>query len=147
MKSHYRKLAFALTINGIVMYFVMYTMIDTLGHFHFNINQLYMTLMMVAPMLIVMILVMRAMFENEKLNYLLLGASAVVFVASVLFMRTQFAVGNTEFLRAMIPHHSGAILMCERSAITDPEISVLCDQIIKSQKEEIAQMERILARY
>ena len=62
-------------------------------------------------------------------------------------MRTQAVVGDAQFLRSMIPHHSGAILMCEQSAITDPEIVRLCGEIVKTQKEEIAQMQAILARY
>jgi len=61
-------------------------------------------------------------------------------------MRTQAGIGNAEFLRAMIPHHSGAILMCEKASITDPEIVALCQGITKSQSQEIEQMEAILAR-
>jgi uncharacterized protein (DUF305 family) len=62
-------------------------------------------------------------------------------------MRTQTPVGNVQFLRSMIPHHSSAIVMCERSSITDPKIVALCGQIVKAQKEEIAQMQKILSRY
>ena len=61
-------------------------------------------------------------------------------------MRTQAAVGNEQFLRSMIPHHSGAILMCEKAQLTDPEIIALCKQIISSQQAEIAQMQQILQR-
>ena len=61
--------------------------------------------------------------------------------------RTQAAIGDTEFLRSVILYHSGAILMCEQAAITDPEIVGLCDGIVKSQSEEIAQMKAILARH
>ena len=60
--------------------------------------------------------------------------------------RTQTPIGDAQFLRSMIPHHSSAILMCERAAITDPEIEKLCGQIVKSQREEIAQMQALLAR-
>ena len=61
-------------------------------------------------------------------------------------MRTQAAIGDKEFLRSMIPHHSGAILMCEQAAITDPEVVGLCKQIVESQRKEIAQMKAMLAR-
>jgi uncharacterized protein (DUF305 family) len=71
----------------------------------------------------------------------------VVFAASFAAMRTQAAVGNEQFLRSMIPHHSGAILMCEQASITDPEIAALCTQIVRSQREEIARMQEILKRY
>jgi len=61
-------------------------------------------------------------------------------------MRTQAAVGDKGFLRSMIPHHSGAILMCEQAKLTDPEIVALCTGIVRSQAQEIAQMEAILKR-
>ena len=73
--------------------------------------------------------------------------AALVFIASFVAMRTQAAIGDEQFLRSMIPHHSGAILMCEQSAISDPEIKRLCGQIIESQQEEINQMQAILKRY
>jgi uncharacterized protein (DUF305 family) len=63
-----------------------------------------------------------------------------------LLIRTQTPIGDGQFLRSMIPHHSGAILMCERAALTDPEIVQLCDKIVRSQREEILQMEAIQRR-
>ena len=125
----------------------MYTMIATLDHFYLNINNVYMTLMMVAPMTILMLVFMRSMYKSRHLNWIIGGGAALVFVASFAAMRTQAAVGNAEFLKAMIPHHSGAILMCQQSAITDPEIIKLCREIVKAQQTEIAQMQAILNRY
>lgn len=61
-------------------------------------------------------------------------------------MRTQGLVGDRQFLRSMIPHHSGAILMCEQASIWDPELKLLCGNIITSQKQEIDQMKAMLAR-
>ena len=61
-------------------------------------------------------------------------------------MRQQTAIGDVQFLRSMIPHHSGAILMCRQSDLSDAEIKKLCDQIVASQREEISQMEQILRR-
>jgi uncharacterized protein (DUF305 family) len=136
-----------LAIDFVIMYLVMYTMIATLGDFYLNINNVYMTLMMVAPMALVMLVAMRSMFPSGRMNLAIGLGAVIVFAASFMAMRTQAAVGNEQFLRSMIPHHSGAILMCEQSSITDPEISALCDQIIESQKEEIAQMKAILERY
>lgn len=147
MNSHYRKLALALAINTVVMYFVMYVMIASVDHFHFNINQLYMTLMMVAPMTIVMLVVMRSMYPNRKRNAVIGVLSVGVLLACFVLVRAQAPVGNQEFLRSMIPHHSGAILMCNEASITDREIIDLCGRIVKAQEEEIAEMERILARY
>jgi uncharacterized protein (DUF305 family) len=147
MKGSYVELTIELAIDFVIMYLVMYTMIATLDHFYLNINNVYMTLMMVAPMAAVMLVAMRSMFPSWRLNIATVAAAGVVFIASFVAMRTQAAVGNEQFLRSMIPHHSGAILMCEESAITDPEINTLCDQIVKSQAEEIAQMQKILKRY
>ncbi|WP_244548205.1 DUF305 domain-containing protein [Bosea vaviloviae] len=147
MRGHYRRFAVELTLDFIAMYVVMYAMIATLRHFHFNLNNVYMTLMMLAPMSIIMLVSMRSMFPSRRLN-LLIGAGAIaIFLASFAAMRTQAGVDNADFLRAMIPHHSGAILMCEQASITDVEITALCREIVASQQKEIAQMEAILARY
>jgi uncharacterized protein (DUF305 family) len=128
------------------MYLIGYVMIDKFDDFYLNINRVYMTLLMVTPMVIVMLLVMSSMFENKKLNYILIAASAAVFVICFALSRTQVPVGNTQFLRSMIPHHSSAIVMCQESEITDPEIIKLCQQIIKSQEEEITEMKTLLAK-
>lgn len=144
MQSAYLKLGLALAINAVVMFFITYAMIASLDHFYFTINRVYMSLMMVAPMAIVMLVVMRSMYPDMKLNAALIGGFAVLFLAMFLFARNQVVVGNDEFLRAMIPHHSSAILMCEEASITDPEIEELCDEIIATQKREIAQMKELL---
>ncbi|MFC5422928.1 DUF305 domain-containing protein [Bosea eneae] len=128
------------------MYFVMYTMIATVAHFRFNLNNVYMTLMMVAPMTVIMLVSMRSMFPSRRINLAVGAAAILVFAVSFVGMRTQAGIGNAEFLRAMIPHHSGAILMCEQATLTDPEIKALCGDIVASQRKEIAQMEALLAR-
>jgi uncharacterized protein (DUF305 family) len=146
MDSHYGRMGITLAINAVVMYFITYTMIAVLDHFYFNINRAYMSLMMVAPMAIVMLFMMRSMFHHRALNYALYAAFAGLFIASYWLARTQTPVGDVQFLRSMIPHHSSAILMCEQSALTDPEIVKLCEKIVKSQQEEIAQMKSMLTR-
>ena len=70
----------------------------------------------------------------------------MIFVGSFVGMRTQAFVGDDEFLRSMIPHHSGAVLMCEQASLTDPEIIALCDGIVRGQQEEIAQMQALLEK-
>jgi uncharacterized protein (DUF305 family) len=144
--NHYLKLTVELAIDFVVMYLVMYTMIATARHFRLNINNVYMTLMMIAPMAVVMLLSMRSMFKDQRVNLSIVVGALAVFVASFVAMRTQAGVGDKEFLRSMIPHHSGAILMCRKAKITDPEIKSLCEEIVKSQTQEIAQMEAILNR-
>ncbi|MCY7338961.1 MAG: DUF305 domain-containing protein [Sphingomonas bacterium] len=145
-KSPYLMFAANLLASGIVMYFVMYTMIDSSAELYNNLNNLYMTMMMVTTMALLMLWMMPAMFPDRRTNIILNVTFAALFLFSLYGMRTQALVGNDQFLRAMIPHHSGAILMCEKSAITDPEIKRLCDGIITSQKAEIAQMKALLER-
>jgi uncharacterized protein (DUF305 family) len=146
-KSAYLMFGLNLLLSGIIMYFVMFTMIDGLPEFFHNLNMFYMALMMVAPMAILMLLMMGSMYQNRKLNIAIGGSFAAVFLLACLFMRQQTAIGDEQFLRSMIPHHSGAILMCRESNLSDPELRRLCDQIIKSQRAEIAQMKALLARY
>lgn len=146
-QSQYTHLAIEMAIDFVIMYLVMYTMIATFAHFYLNINNVYMTLMMVSPMAIVMLISMRSMFNVARLNWLIGLGAAALFVASFLGMRTQAAVGDAQFLRSMIPHHSGAILMCEQASLTDPEIVALCSAIVQAQRAEIAKMEAMLARH
>ena len=145
--QNYGRFAIEMSIDFIIMYLVMYTMIATLDHFYFNINSVYMTLMMVAPMSIVMLVSMRSMFPSQAANWAIVAVATAALTGSFAAMRTQAAVGDAQFLKSMIPHHSGAILMCERSAITDRAILDLCKGIIESQTKEIAQMQEILQRY
>jgi len=146
MKNAYASLALQTVVSGIIMYLVMFVMIDGLSSFYNNLNMLYMTLMMVAPMVVLMILAMRHMFPSRAANNALLVGAVVVFLGSFALIRTQTTIGDTAFLRSMIPHHSGAILMCREASIRDPEIKALCEGIIRSQAQEIDQMRAILAR-
>jgi hypothetical protein len=144
--SPYLMLGLNLLLSGIVMYFAMFSMIDGLQNFFHNLNMFYMALVMLAPMAVLMVLMMRMMYPNKTANLSIIGAAALVFVGAFVGIRQQAAIGNEQFLRSMIPHHAGAILMCRRAQITDPEIKSLCGEIISSQRQEIAQMKRILAR-
>ena len=102
---------------------------------------------MTAPMVVIELLVMRAMYENARVNAVIIGVSVAVGILLFVFIRQQAAVGDGQFLRSMIPHHSGAILMCREASLADPEIIALCSEIIRAQREEIDQMKAILARH
>ena len=145
MKNSYLSLGVQTLVSGVIMYLVMFVMIDGLGSFYNNLNMLYMTLMMATPMIVLMILAMPGMFPGRALNIALLAGSAVVFLGSFALIRTQTTIGDREFLRSMIPHHSGAILMCKEASLRDPEVVALCREIIRSQRQEIDQMKGILA--
>lgn len=142
----YLMLALNLLISVVIMYLVMFAMIDGMAEFYNNLNMAYMALMMVAPMAILMLVMMRSMYANRRLNVAIGVGFAVTFVLAFLFTRQQTAIGDVQFLRSMIPHHSGAILMCREAKLADPEIETLCQQIIRSQRDEIEQMKQILAR-
>jgi uncharacterized protein (DUF305 family) len=146
MDGMYKKLALAIVINTIIMFLLTFVMIDRMEHFVVNINRFYMALIMAAPMVTIMLLVMHSMFKDRRKNVILHIGAISVFILLFLLIRTQTPVGNVQFLRSMIPHHSGAVLMCERSEITDQEIADLCVEIVRTQEEEIAQMEAILDR-
>ena len=146
MRSHYKMFALNLAISLLVMYLAMFAMIWSLGEFVQNLNFFYMALVMWAPMGAIMLATMGGMYGNRKLNAALYVALAAIFVLSLLGIRQQSLVGDDQFLRSMIPHHSGAILMCEEAKLTDPEIRQLCGEIVEAQKQEIAQMKRILDR-
>jgi uncharacterized protein (DUF305 family) len=145
-ESPYRMLILNLIASLGIMYLVMFSMIAGLRDFYNNLNMLYMALTMVAPMGMLMLLTMRSMYPNKRLNLALHAGLAVVFVAALLGTRTQAAIGEEQFLRSMIPHHSGAILMCRQAQVADPEIVALCGRILQSQQDEIEQMRRMLDR-
>src|SRR3546814_20348411 len=128
------------------MYFVMFVMIDRLSSFYNNLNMLYMTLMMVSPMVVLMIVAMPGMFPSKRLNTFLLLGSAVAFFGSFGLIRTQTTIGDTAFLRSVIPHHSGAILMCEQASLKDAEIRELFRGIIAGRSAERGVGKRVVVR-
>jgi uncharacterized protein (DUF305 family) len=146
MRKHYWMLGANLTASLAVMYVVMFAMIDGLGDFYHNLNMLWMALAMVAPMGMLMLLMMRSMYSDRRLNLALHAGFALLFVGALAATRVQAGIGDNQFLRSMIPHHSGAILMCREASIEDAEIAALCARIRRTQREEIEQMRAILAR-
>jgi hypothetical protein len=145
--KQYLNLALMAAIHFVIMFIIMYVMVDIFDHVYLNINKVYMALLMTAPMVILEILMMKSMYKKKRFNFSILFASVVISITLFLFIREQTAVGNVQFLRSMIPHHSSAILMCDEAGITDPEIKVLCDSIKAAQIREIDQMQSILKKY
>ena len=133
-------------LSFLAMYLLMYSMVDRSSSVYMNVNQVFMAALMTAPMVTIELIVMRMMYQDARLNRLLIGGAVMVGIAMFIFIRQQIAVGDSQFLRSMIPHHSSAILMCQKASITDPEIRDLCKGIISSQSQEIDQMTRLLAR-
>lgn len=142
--SHYGRLAAMGALSFVAMYVLMYAMVDSAYDVYNNVNQVYMAGLMTAPMVMIELFLMRSMFHNTRLNVLIATTAAVAGIACFALIRQQAAVTDTQFLRSMIPHHSGAILMCQQAAIRNGEVRKLCEGIISSQQAEIAQMRELL---
>ena len=145
-ENHYRHLGIMAALSFAAMYVLMYAMVNTFGDVYNNINQVYMAGLMAAPMVVIELVVMRGMYHNGRLNLMLIGASVAVGVLMFALIRQQTMVTDGQFIRSMIPHHSGAILMCREAPLQDAEIRKLCDGIIAGQQQEIDQMNAILRR-
>lgn len=142
----YRMFAVNMVLSLVVMYLVMFSMVDGWGDFRHNVNMVSMALTMVAPMGIIMLATMSGMYPDKRVNAGLYAGLAILFIAALAGTRTQAAVGDRQFVASMIPHHSGAILMCREAALGDPELVKLCSDIARAQRQEIRQMDAILAR-
>lgn len=142
--SHYHHLAMMAALSLVTMYFLMYSMVDRPSYVYGNLNQLFMAGLMTAPMVVIELIVMRSLYPNARRNAVIAAISIAAGVAMFLFIRQQTAIADEQFLRSMIPHHSGAILMCERAQLRNPQLRELCDAIIESQREEIKLMAAML---
>ncbi|WPQ62554.1 DUF305 domain-containing protein [Chitinophaga sancti] len=136
----YKRFFITLGLSFIIMYVVMFLNVDEVSHVYLSITRLYMTILMVAPMALIMLLMMGKMYANKKLNYRILASSAVIFIIVLVMLRKQFFISDAEYMRAMIPHHSSAILTSKHADIQDPEVKKLSNSIIESQEREIAIM-------
>jgi uncharacterized protein (DUF305 family) len=145
-RNAYALFGLNMALSLIAMYVLMFTMVDSWGDFHNNLNMAYMALTMLAPMGILMLALMPGMYPNRRLNFVLYAGFVVVFLVALVGIRTQAFIGDEQFIASMIPHHSGAILMCREADITDAELKALCDGIESGQRQEIEQMRAILAR-
>jgi hypothetical protein len=132
-------------LSFIAMFILMYAMVDEFANVYLNYNQFYMASLMTLPMVLIELAVMRSMYANTRLNIAITAASLVAFVLFFAAIRWQFAVNDGQFLRSMIPHHGGAILMCEKAPVQRPDVKQLCSSIIENQRAEIAQMKSLLA--
>jgi uncharacterized protein (DUF305 family) len=102
--------------------------------------------LMAAPMVIIELFLMRMMYPDKKRNLAFIGGSLLSLFVFWTLIRQQTAISDKQFLRSMIPHHAGAILMCQEAKIQDPQIKELCKAIVSSQQSEIEQMKAILAQ-
>ena len=143
--SRYVRFAVMIATSTLVMFGLMYMHTYQASHVLFSETRAYMALIMGAGMAIVMLLFMLHMYEDRRKNVTIVIAAAVVFVGALWLVRSQRTVDDVSYMRAMIPHHSIAILTSERARIRDPRVRELADEIIEAQRREIAEMKRLIA--
>ena len=144
--NHYGKLLTMTVVSFIAMYILMYAMVNTFSNVFPNVNQFYMAGLMTSAMVIIELAIMGSMYINKKMNVGIMAVSTLTLVAFFVLIKQQSAVSDKQFLKSMIPHHAGAILMCEEANIKDPEIKRLCAEIVSGQRKEIAEMKSKLDR-
>ncbi len=131
--------------STIVMYGLMYLNTYEMSHIWFSQTRAWMALFMGAVMAVIMLLFMWGMYRNLRLNLLILGSAVAVFAGSLWLVRSQETVGDVSWMKAMIPHHSIAILTSRRAEISDPRVRTLANDIIEAQLKEIDEMEALIA--
>ena len=142
--SNYTKFAAMIATSTIVMFGLMYLNTYALGHVWFSETRLFMALLMGATMAIVMLGFMLNMYRNTRMNLAIFAGGLVVFAGSLWLVRSQETIDDVAWMKAMIPHHSIAILTSERAHIRDPRVRDLADGIIETQRNEIAKMEALI---
>jgi hypothetical protein len=131
--------------STIVMFVLMYLNTYSWEHVFFSETRTYMAFVMGATMAVIMLAYMLGMYRNTIANIAIFVASVIVFALTLWLVRSQATVGQVSYMRAMIPHHSIAILTSERAQITDPRVRKLADEIIEAQNREIAEMRYLIA--
>ncbi|WP_201557647.1 DUF305 domain-containing protein [Psychrobacter submarinus] len=140
----YVKFGLMILTSTIVMYIMMYFNTYKWDHVYFSETRAYMALYMGAMMAVIMLAFMGNMYKKTKVNLMIYGLSIVLFAFGLWGVRSQQTVDQVDWMQAMIPHHSIAILTSERADIDDPRVRQLADDIIKAQKREIGEMQALI---
>ena len=142
--TKYWKFLLMIGVSTVIMFGMMYLNVYSIDHLFFSRTRVFMALMMGAVMAIIMLLFMWKMYENKTLNKIILGVSVLVFAGSLFMVRSQTTVSDVAWMKAMIPHHSSAILTSKRANLKDPEVKKLANDIIEAQEKEIEQMKKLI---
>ncbi|MFN3573293.1 DUF305 domain-containing protein [Phenylobacterium sp.] len=141
----YKRFFAMIATSTVVMFGLMYLNTYRLEHVLFSETRVYMAILMGATMAVIMLGFMLGMYKNRAANIAIFAGAAVVFAGSLFLVRSQATVSQVSYMRAMIPHHSIAIMTSERAQITDPRVRKLADEIIAAQRREIAEMKYLIA--
>ena len=145
--SNYGRFFLMLGLSFVAMYITMYLNTYEYDHVYFSLTRFYMTCLGIAAMAVIMLSLMLKMYKSKKKNIAIYIGSLVLFVSALGLVRAQRPIiGDLLYMKAMIPHHSIAILTSKRADIKDPETKKLAEEIIEAQKREIAQMKKIIYR-
>lgn len=145
--NNYTKFVLMLSASFVAMYITMYLNTYAIDHVYFSLTRFYMSCLGIAAMAIIMFLFMRKMYQNQKKNIAIVMGSIVLFAAALGLVRAQSPIiGDVLWMKAMIPHHSIAILTSERADIKDPEVKKLAEDIIEAQEKEIEEMKAMIKR-
>jgi len=146
-KGNYTKFILMLAASFIAMYITMYLNTYEIDHIYFSLTRFYMSCLGIACMAVIMWFFMRKMYQNKKKNIAVLLGSVVLFISALGLVRAQSPIiGDILYMKAMIPHHSIAILTSKRADIKDPQVRKLADEIIEAQEREIAEMKAYIKR-
>jgi hypothetical protein len=140
----YVRFGIMILVSTVIMYFLMFLNVFQLNHIYFSEMRLLMTLIMGSVMAVVMLSFMWKMYDNKKWNIIILGASFLIFGVSLWLVRSQATIDDVDYMQAMIPHHSIAILASERAKLEDERVRKLADEIIDAQEREIAEMRSLI---
>jgi len=147
MKSKsYVKYAAMMAVSFVIMYAIMFLNADLFEHVMLSTTRTYMTMLMISAMAVIMMLFMWGMYENKKANYIILGTAVILFIGTLTMLRNQTMIADVQWMKAMIPHHSSAIMVSQKAHLADPEAQQLAKDIIEAQKKEIAQMQEMIKR-
>jgi uncharacterized protein (DUF305 family) len=141
----YTRFGAMIATSTAVMFGLMYLNTYAIDHIWFSQTRAWMALLMGAVMAFIMLAFMLKMYDNRSANLAIFAGSVMVFAASLWLVRSQETVDDVSWMKAMIPHHSIAILTSRRANIHDPRVRELADGIIKAQVKEIGEMEALIA--
>ena len=138
------KFTLMILTSTVIMYIMMYFNTYQWDHIYFSETRAYKALYMGAGMAVVMLAFMTNMYKKTKVNLMIYGLSVLMFAVGIWGVRSQATVDQVDWMQAMIPHHSIAILTSSRADIEDPRVQKLADDIIKAQKREIDEMKQLI---
>ncbi len=142
--NKYARFGAMIATSTVVMFGLMYLNTYQVDHVFFSETRAYMAFLMGAVMAVIMLGFMQGMYTNRRVNIGIFVGSALVFVLALWLVRSQATIEDVSYMKAMIPHHSIAILTSERAHISDPRVRALADDIIEAQRKEIAEMKALI---